>query len=531
MDSGDRFNITAEDRRLLCGLPGLLLPWFGSQARDLPWRRDREPYHVWLSEIMLQQTRVEAVRGYYTRFLGTLPDIRALAAASEETVFKLWEGLGYYRRARYLHTAAGVIDRDMDGVFPSSYEGILALPGVGEYTAGAIASICFGLPKPAVDGNVLRVVARILDSGASVDEAAYRREVGSALEEVMVAAMMAAMAPDGVDIGTGVSTGAGAGAEVSKSTSSGRADASSARDADRSGSGAGAGAGAGGGEGSSARFDPGDFNQSLMEIGATVCLPKGALKCGSCPARSLCCGYLSGRAELLPVRSVKKARRIEERTVFILLRRADGGEDGEAAGTQGGEQSDVHVGLQGRGSYNIQSSEYGYIQDAEQRGGQWAGQRVALCRRGDSGLLAGLWELPNIEGRLSPAEALAQVASWNLRPLHLEQALDRVHVFTHVEWRMRAYVIRCDCPQPDEASPGKARAAKAAQPQSGAPLSMALPVETQAPDELQQSATPGQAGSSQTNAVGLSAPALVWVDATERSRAYPLPTAFRQFLV
>ncbi|MCL2166780.1 MAG: hypothetical protein FWH49_05775, partial [Clostridiales bacterium] len=166
-----------EDWALLARFPGPFLSWFRENARDLPWRRDRAPYHVWISEIMLQQTRAEAVKGYYLRFLQALPDIRALAAAPEELVLKLWEGLGYYRRAQNLHKAARVIVDELDGVFPSAYGEIRDLPGIGDYTAGAIASICFGLPKPAVDGNVLRVTARILDSNAIVDEPAFRRQV------------------------------------------------------------------------------------------------------------------------------------------------------------------------------------------------------------------------------------------------------------------------------------------------------------------------------------------------------------------
>lgn len=141
-------------------LPQALLPWFAEHKRDLPWRRDRLPYHVWLSEIMLQQTRVEAVKGYYSRFLEALPDIPSLANAEETLLLKLWEGLGYYSRVRNLQKAAQEIVKL--GAFPTEHSEILRLPGIGPYTAGAIASICFEAPTPAVDGNVLRVLSRLL---------------------------------------------------------------------------------------------------------------------------------------------------------------------------------------------------------------------------------------------------------------------------------------------------------------------------------------------------------------------------------
>ncbi len=158
-------------------LPQLLLPWYKAHQRDLPWRRDREPYHIWLSEIMLQQTRVEAVRGYYDRFLRALPDIPSLAGASQEELYKLWEGLGYYSRVRNLQKAAEVIMERYQGQFPKDHDEILSLPGVGPYTAGAICSIAFDAPTPAVDGNVLRVFARLADDDRPVDTPAFKKEV------------------------------------------------------------------------------------------------------------------------------------------------------------------------------------------------------------------------------------------------------------------------------------------------------------------------------------------------------------------
>ena len=138
-----------------------LLAWYGTHARELPFRDDPTPYHVWLSEIMLQQTRVEAVLPYYRRFLAELPDVEALAKVPEERLLKLWEGLGYYNRARNLKRAAQMIVEQLGGVFPGDYQALRALPGIGDYTAGAIASIAFGVPVPAVDGIVLRVVSRL----------------------------------------------------------------------------------------------------------------------------------------------------------------------------------------------------------------------------------------------------------------------------------------------------------------------------------------------------------------------------------
>ena len=150
-------------------LPQVLLPWYRENRRCLPWREDRNPYHIWLSEIMLQQTRVEAVKGYYTRFLAALPDIQSLAQCDDEVLHKLWEGLGYYSRVRNLKKCAQVIEAQYGGEFPTDHAQVLSLPGIGPYTAGAICSIAFDLPTPAVDGNVLRVVARLWDDGTHID--------------------------------------------------------------------------------------------------------------------------------------------------------------------------------------------------------------------------------------------------------------------------------------------------------------------------------------------------------------------------
>ena len=166
-----------EKQEHLACLPGLLLPWYRQNRRDLPWRADREPYHVWLSEIMLQQTRVEAVKGYYARFLAALPDIASLAGCGDDQLHKLWEGLGYYSRVRNLKKSAQAVMERHAGTFPRTHGDVLALPGIGDYTAGAICSICYDMPTPAVDGNVLRVCARLTDDPFPIDLPATKKKV------------------------------------------------------------------------------------------------------------------------------------------------------------------------------------------------------------------------------------------------------------------------------------------------------------------------------------------------------------------
>ena len=313
-----------ERNERLQNLPAALLPWFRANARDLPWRRSPTPYHVWLSEVMLQQTRVEAVRSYYERFLDALPDIPALAAAEPARLQKLWEGLGYYARVRNLQAAAQRIMAEHGGVFPGDYAAIRALPGVGDYTAGAIASICFGLPTPAVDGNVLRVAARLTGDERPVTDARTR---------AAVRADLAAVYPAGAC---------------------------------------------------------GAFTQALMELGALICLPNGAPACGNCPCAAFCASR-DGRWRELPVRAAKKPRRREALTVFCL--RCEG--------------------------------------------------RTAVRRRPFGGLLAGLWELPNVPGDLPPEAAVRQAEAWGVRPAAVEREVRRTHVFTHVEWDMRCYFLTC----------------------------------------------------------------------------------------
>lgn len=293
-------------------LPIPLLEWFRDNARRLPWRDDPTPYHVWLSEIMLQQTRVAAVLDYYRRFLDEVSDISALAALPEERLMKLWQGLGYYSRARNLQKAAKVIVEEYGGVFPSDYSAVLALPGVGEYTAGAVCSIALGQAVPAVDGNVLRVYARICGDCGDISTPQMKKRAAQAVRAVMPL------------------------------------DA------------------------------PGAFNQALMELGATICLPNGAPLCEKCPARAFCAALAQGRIAELPAKAPKKPRRVEQRTVWM-----------------------IHC-----------------------------GNRVALRCRPARGLLAGLWEFPN-ETEDGPLPE-----TWGITTLSEEYAGQARHIFTHIEWHM-----------------------------------------------------------------------------------------------
>ena len=169
----------------LRAIPKPLLTWYDSNRRILPWREEATPYRVWVSEIMLQQTRVEAVKPYFQRFMTALPDIAALAEAPEEELLKLWEGLGYYNRVRNLQKDAIQIMEDYDGIMPDSYEELLKLKGIGSYTAGAVSSIAYGKPNPAVDGNVLRVIARIRKDDRCISEDKVKKAVENDLREVM----------------------------------------------------------------------------------------------------------------------------------------------------------------------------------------------------------------------------------------------------------------------------------------------------------------------------------------------------------
>ncbi len=318
-----RKEIQIMDITRLDGIAPSLLLWFSETARELPWRSDPTAYHVWVSEIMLQQTRVEAVKPYYARFLQALPDVRALAECPTEQLLKLWEGLGYYNRVRNMQRAAAEVMERYGGELPSEFEELLTLPGIGRYTAGAIASIACSRAVPAVDGNVLRVVSRICGNREDIMKQSVR-----VLFEKELARILPVNAP-------------------------------------------------------------GTFNQALMELGATVCVPNGAPLCGECPVRTFCYAYETGKQQEFPVRAAKKKRRVEERTVLVIR-------DGE---------------------------------------------RAAIRRRPEKGLLAGLYELPNYPGLLSPDEALALVRSEGWNPIRIKKLEKAHHIFSHVEWRMEGYLV------------------------------------------------------------------------------------------
>ena len=318
-----------EEQALLRESLAILCRWFEANGRPLPWRERPEPYRVWVSEIMLQQTRIEAVRGYYERVMAAFPTVEALAAADEEALLKLWEGLGYYSRARNLKKAAERVAADHGGRLPETAAELKKLPGIGDYTAGAIASIACGQPEPAVDGNVLRVLSRLLASAEDVLQAPVRRRFTEALRAVYPAGREAGLA-----------------------------------------------------------------TQGLMELGETVCLPNAAPLCLLCPLVSLCRGRAEGEPERYPVRSAKKPRRVEERTVLLLS----------------------------------------------------AGELWAVTKRPETGLLAGLWEFPNLPGFLDEAALRARLAEQGGELLSLASCGEAKHLFTHVEWRMRGCRVEAAAP-------------------------------------------------------------------------------------
>jgi A/G-specific adenine glycosylase len=226
-----------------------LLVWYEQHKRDLPWRRTRDPYAIWLSEIMLQQTRVTAALPYYERFLARFPDIGALANAAESDLLAHWAGLGYYSRARNMQRAAKALHAA--GKFPGSYEEIRALPGIGDYTAAAVASIAFDLPRAVVDGNVFRVLSRVYEDSTDIASAGARKHFSRIADGLLD------------------------------------------------------------------RTRPGDFNQALMELGATVCLPRNP-QCLLCPLQALCRARESGRQNEFPLKTSSQKLVAEQRTVFWI---------------------------------------------------------------------------------------------------------------------------------------------------------------------------------------------------------------------
>jgi A/G-specific adenine glycosylase len=324
----DIADLQAAEKESLTGLRLLAMPllaWYAHSARTLPWRSDPTPYRVWVSEIMLQQTRVETVIPYFERFIAALPDIPSLAEAQEGALMKLWEGLGYYGRARNLQKAARILMERFGGELPSSPEELKKMPGIGDYTAGAVASIAFNRPAEAVDGNVLRVLSRLLAS---------REDIGAPSTVLRLRAVARGMLP-----------------------------------MDR----------------------PGDFNQALMELGATVCLPGGSPLCGVCPLVFGCAGFCAGIQGTLPVKSPKKPRTMKQITVII-------------------------------------------IKDKD---------RFLLVRRKSKGLLAGLWGPVVVDGWLDEKTA----SEW-VRKNGVVQSIHRVddsrHIFTHLEWHMQGWLVEAD---------------------------------------------------------------------------------------
>ena len=319
-------NDQIKDRSMLNEIVQPLTDWYRQNKRILPWRDQNNAYYTWVSEIMLQQTRVEAVKPYFQRFIGELPDVQALAECPEEKLMKLWEGLGYYNRVRNMQKAAQQIMVDHEGIFPDTYEEILQLKGIGNYTAGAISAFAYGIPKPAVDGNVLRVISRITGSYEDIMKQSVRKKIENALEQVIPS------------------------------------DAAS------------------------------DFNQGLIELGAIVCVPNGEPKCEVCPVKEYCIACTEKLTTEIPVKKKAKTRKIEERTILIFK----------------------------------------------------DGKRIAIRKRPAKGLLAGLYEFPNVEGKLSMDEVTEYSKTIGLMPVRVQELPEAKHIFSHIEWHMTGYEVIVD---------------------------------------------------------------------------------------
>jgi len=295
-----------------------LLEWYLENKRDLPWREDKDPYHVWISEIMLQQTRIEAVKKYYLRFMEKIPNIEALSKINEDQLLKLWEGLGYYSRARNLKKAAMKIMTDYNGLFPTTYQDILSLPGIGEYTAGAIRSISFNQKEVAIDGNVMRVYGRVTNQDLDISDQKTKKNIGLEIKKIL----------------------------PKKS---------------------------------------GDFNQAIMELGETICIPNAMPKCSICPLQNICLAYKYHRELEIPRKVRKKDKKEENLTIFLLV-----------------------------------CNDY-----------------VALKKRTD-GLLKNMWEFPNIEKFLT----IEQAKEYFPKSLSIQNAITNTHIFTHKKWNMKSYIIK-----------------------------------------------------------------------------------------
>lgn len=299
----------------------LLLEWYTKNARILPWREDCSAYRVWVSEIMLQQTRVEAVKPYFERFIKEIPSLTALANTDDDALHKLWEGLGYYNRVKNMKSCATQCVQEYQGELPGSAAELKKLPGIGDYTAGAIASIAYGECIPAVDGNVLRVFSRVLVCEDDILKEATKKKFQKIIVEYM---------PEN---------------------------------------------------------ESSQFNQALMELGALVCVPNAAPRCNICPVASQCLGYLNGDAHRLPNKTKKKARRIEDKTIVILV-------------------------------YHCE---------------------ILLQKRFEEGLLAGLYEFLTLDGKHTRKDIEQQLHQYNIK--RIVQLKKGKHVFSHVEWHMNGYLV------------------------------------------------------------------------------------------
>ena len=237
------------------GFATAIAAWYGAWGRDLPWRRTKSPYAIWISEIMLQQTQVETVKPYYERFMNVFPTVAALAGAAMDDIYKLWEGLGYYRRATHLKEAAEAITNERNGIFPDTYDEIIKLKGVGSYTASAISSIAFGERKGVIDGNTLRIISRIFDRQDNI-----ARDTTKKLYQTIMDVLITFT-------------------------------------------------------------DPSDFNQGMMDLGATICTPKKP-SCEKCPVRSFCMAYKNGTTHLLPV-NIKNKNKTDIYLITAILKYKD----------------------------------------------------------------------------------------------------------------------------------------------------------------------------------------------------------------
>ena len=299
-----------------------VIKWYQENKRDLPWRKEKNPYSIWISEIMLQQTRIEAVKQYYKRFLEQIPNIQALAEIEEQKLLKLWEGLGYYNRARNLKKAAQMIQEKYDGQMPKTYQELVNLPGIGEYTAGAISSIAYDEKVPAVDGNVLRVVSRVIGSKKDILERNTKKEITGFLQEVM---------PE----------------------------------------------------------EAGDFNEGLMELGELICVPNGEPLCEKCPLQGICVAKNNKLTSVIPVRNQKIKRKKEDKTVFVL---------------------------------------------------EFEG-KIAIRKREQNGLLANMYEFPNINKKVNKKQIEKVLQDWSLTGTQIKKIGTHHHVFSHIEWDMIGYKI------------------------------------------------------------------------------------------